>query len=156
MTGEHVCIYYLWDWIIQDQSGTMHHMLTNLVYVFACTHHCLWPNGIRNRFNRGLFCAEHHNNHERRAHAVLDVYFLRFFNHPVHLPLGLLAYLLSFQLNQTITRRSRDEDVGSGPPIKTGPVIRFHFRWFGWALFPFSLSVFFLPPLSSVSSMTCL
>lgn len=57
--------------------------------------------------------------------------FLDFSNHPVHLPLGLLAYLLSFQLNQTITRRSRDEDVGSGPPIKTGPVIRFHFRWFG-------------------------
>lgn len=57
--------------------------------------------------------------------------FLNFSNHPVHLPLGLLAYLLSFQLNQTFTRRSRDEDAGSGPPIKTGPVIRFHFRWFG-------------------------
>lgn len=57
----------------------------------------------------------------RDVHMPLFVFiFSNFSNHPVHLPLGLLAYLLSFQLNQTITKGSRDEDVGSGPPIKQG------------------------------------
>lgn len=74
--------------------------------------------------------------------ALCVFIFLYFSNHPVHLPLGLLAYLLSFQLNQTIPGRSRGEDAGTGLTIKTGQVIRFHFRWFGWAPFPFSLSVF--------------
>lgn len=81
MTGEHVSIYYLWDWIIQDQSGTMHHMLTNLVYVFSCTHHCLWPTETRNIFKCGLFCSEHDDNNERDAHAPLCAYFLTFL-HP--------------------------------------------------------------------------
>lgn len=139
MTGEHVSIYYLWDWIIQDQSGTMHHMLTNLAYVGACMHHCLWPNGPGNTFNRWLFCAERQDdNDERHTHAARWVCCLTCFQ-PSSASSITNAYWEPLPL--------LGEGVGSGPTIKKGQVIRFHFLWSGWAHSPFPLFVFFSPSL---------